>query len=85
MRCLFSLFSPVQKIPALRLPSDSIPWEKVRDRRLTLPILREANADQEASGEFAGLCGKNSGKTGGVGDLDGGYHPGRGAVSVECH
>jgi hypothetical protein len=34
---------------------------------LAPPILRAATADQETSGEFAGLFGKNGGKTGGVG------------------
>jgi hypothetical protein len=46
-----------------------------------LPVLRAATAYQETSGEFAGLLGKDGGKTGGVGDIDGGYHPGPGAVS----
>jgi hypothetical protein len=44
--------------------------------------LRIATADQEGCGASAGLLGTNGGKTGGVGDIDGGYHPGRGAVSV---
>jgi hypothetical protein len=46
-----------------------------------MPVLRVATADQETSGEFAGLFHPHGGKTGGVGDIDGGYHPGRGAVS----
>ena len=39
-----------------------------------------ATAHQEGRGAFAGLFHPHGGKTGGVGDIDGGYHPGRGAV-----
>ena len=47
-------------------------------RSLAPPNLRDATADQKTGGEIAGAFLPHGGKTGGVGDLDGGYHPGRG-------
>ncbi len=36
-RSLFSLFSPVQRNPVLRLPGDSVSWEKVTARQESRP------------------------------------------------
>jgi hypothetical protein len=60
---------------------NSVAWEKVTARQsLALPILRDGTAHQEGRGASAGLFHPHGGKTGGVEDIDGGYHPGRGAI-----